>query len=511
VLRLGALLHDDGEGAVRIPENQEFLDWITREYLTEPLRPESNGHARRNPGAAPELADEEIIERCRGARNAAKFASLFDHGDISAHHDHNRADLALMGMLAFYTDDPDQLERIFSRSALGRRAKWTRRADYRRMTIAKVLADPGRERYRGSFSSFHSPRGYESDENKTPADVVWFHELGEPKPRRHVIEKIVPKGYPVVGFGAGGVAKSLIMLAGGIGMASTSGVEEWLGYKILERGPVLYLDFELDQDEQHRRVRDLCEGMGVPIPKKLAYLSGVGLSTPEAFGRAYAFMEEYEPVAAIIDSVGLAMLGDMERSKDVLAFFREYVDPFRRAGVTPFLVDHEGKLQAGEKHKDKSPFGSANKAWSARSVLQFILDEYDEATSTIGLQVRHTKANFTGKIKPFGVDVTFEQGKIAIRTKELPDAELMEEEHLPVRDRILAALELEPQTIDDLVRLTGAAKGTIYNKLSDMQANSVVAQDGYRGQKKVYRLFSSSPPPPKESEMMKTTDGGEEF
>ena len=169
------------------------------------------------------------------------------------------------------------------------------------------------------------------------------------------------KGYPIVAFGAGGVAKSFAMLSAGIAIAGNG--DQWLGLEVLEHGYVLYLDFELDVDEQHRRVRDLCAGLGVPVPERLAYLSGVGVSPEKAFSTAQKFVEKYGTKAVIIDSMGLAMQGDMERGKDVLAFHGRYINPLRRAGVTPFIVDHEGKLQTGEKHKDKSPFGSAYKAW----------------------------------------------------------------------------------------------------------------------------------------------------
>jgi RecA-family ATPase len=70
---------------------------------------------------------------------------------------------------------------------------------------------------------------------------VWFSELGEPKEREFLIEQIGPKGYPITAFGAGGVAKSFAMLAAGVAIASASGVEEWLGLRVLEHGHVLYL------------------------------------------------------------------------------------------------------------------------------------------------------------------------------------------------------------------------------------------------------------------------------
>ncbi len=86
-----------------------------------------------------------MIAKIRASRRAAKFEDLFDRGDTNAHHggDDSAADLGLLGMLAFYTQDVAQLEEIFSSSALGRREKWRRRDDYRKGTIRKALAEVG--------------------------------------------------------------------------------------------------------------------------------------------------------------------------------------------------------------------------------------------------------------------------------------------------------------------------------------------------------------------------------
>ena len=470
-------------------KNQDLIDELAR-WIDAPdqEKVQTNGHAKAAPNsgfAGP--TDEQIVEKCRAAENAAKFSDLFDRGDTRAHHDGDasRADLALASMLAFWTQDEAQLERIFSSSALGQREKWRRRDDYRKRTIRKALAevgevyDWGRQGRRPLFSSFHSPLGGASDdENNEEPKIVWFAKLGEPKEREYLIEKIGVKGYPIVAFGAGGVAKSFAMLSAGITIASASGVEKWLGLRVLEHGHVLYLDFELDVEEQHRRVRDLCAGMGIPIPKKLAYLSGVGYQPGRSLRQGASVRRTSTKLRpSIIDSMGLAMQGDMEKGRDVLAFHASYINPLRRAGATPFIVDHEGKLQAGEKHKDKSPFGSAYKAWASRSVLQFIFEEYREEASELDISVRQTKTNFGPKIEPFGLRFTFEEKKVSMKTYDLPDVELLDEESKPVRERILAALKIESQTVPDLENHTGAATGTIYNNLAQL----VEAEEVSRG------------------------------
>jgi primase-polymerase (primpol)-like protein len=141
---------------VRIGDHQPEIDALLRKYFPEP---NSNG---RHKGAKSILDDEQVLEHARQAKNAAKFASLFDDGDTSTYEgDDSRADLALVGMLAFWTHDPDQIDRLFRRSALYRE-KWNR-ADYRERTIDAALNN-AREMYRRDAgasepdtSSLHSP------------------------------------------------------------------------------------------------------------------------------------------------------------------------------------------------------------------------------------------------------------------------------------------------------------------------------------------------------------------
>jgi DNA-binding transcriptional ArsR family regulator len=484
-------------------KNQDLIDDLAAWMQTpDPQTVQTNGHSSPRSGTR-SASDDVIIEKCRAAENAPKFEALYDRGDVHAYHngDDSVADLALLSMLAFYTPDEEQLDRLFSSSALGQRGKWRRRHDYRERTIQRALANLGetykwpRERKHLLSSSSDTPIYSSDDDNSDEPKIVWFAELGEPKEREYLIEKIGVKGYPIVAFGAGGVAKSFAMLSAGISIASTSGAGNWVGLRVLDHGHALYLDFELDAEEQHRRVRDLCAGMGTMIPKKLAYLSGVGITPDAAFQKALTFVEEYKAKAVIIDSMGLAMQGDMEKGREVLAFHGKYINPLRRAGATPFIVDHEGKLQTGEKHKDKAPFGSAYKAWASRSVLQFAFEEYREESSELDIRVRQTKANFGPKIDPIGVRFTFEEKKVSMNLYDLPDEELLEEESRPVKERIIVALRLEGATNKQLQQITGASEGTIRNKLSELRSDGLITDDGRRPV--TYHLVSSSPAHPR--------------
>ncbi|MDA1196301.1 MAG: hypothetical protein O2894_14120, partial [Planctomycetota bacterium] len=95
-------------------------------------------------GGSPALSDHDVLDRAFKARNGAKVRALY-RGDDSMHGDDaSAADLALVSSLAFYTQDPAQLERLF-RGSPRMRGKWdeVHSADgrtYAQMTIDTALS-----------------------------------------------------------------------------------------------------------------------------------------------------------------------------------------------------------------------------------------------------------------------------------------------------------------------------------------------------------------------------------
>ncbi len=89
------------------------------------------------------LSDQRIIERARAAKNGAKFEALWN-GDTRAYGgDDSAADMALCSTLAFWTQDAQQIDRLFRQSGLYR-PKWDDRrgaSTYGQRTIEKALAD----------------------------------------------------------------------------------------------------------------------------------------------------------------------------------------------------------------------------------------------------------------------------------------------------------------------------------------------------------------------------------
>jgi hypothetical protein len=458
-------------------KNQDLIDELAR-WLDAPdqEKVQTNGHAKAAPNsgfAGP--TEEQIVEKCRAAENAAKFSDLFDRGDTRAHHDGDasRADLALASMLAFWTQDEAQLERIFSSSALGRREKWLRRDDYRKRTIRKALSNLGEgydwpseayERQNGARSRSRSlGNKVMSNDPKRSIRAVSFRGREKPGPREWIVEKAVCRGHAASWYGEGGIAKSLLAAHMGIHIAA-DGVDYWAGLRV-QTVPVIYGDFELDEDEHLRRAQELSCGMGLSdVPTKFHYLSLAGLPADEAFAAAAEECERLGAGLFIVDSVGYALDGDSELARDVLRFHKNCVQPIRDAGATPFLIDHQAKVIKGEKYSDKQEFGSVYKTNTVRSSFQ-IRGGWDgnELTATF----THKKTNFGPKVEDFSLLLRFGREHISV---ELLDTPVRDPDREPSKkEQVYATVEeLGQATAEAVHTATEINLQTVRNAISEL-------------------------------------------
>jgi AAA domain len=268
--------------------------------------------------------------------------------------------------------------------------------------------------------------------------------------------------------------------------------EKWLGRHV-ENGRVLYLDFELDAEEQSRRVHQLCYGAGLEKPPEdLLYMSAVGHTTQEAFEAARKACEEYDVELLIVDSYGVALHGDAEHARDVIGFHQEYLEPLRALGIAVLIIDHQSRLQAGQSYQQKGAFGSVYKANLARSVIQVEATERGEGTLTVRL--RQKKHNFGPLAEPFSVKLTFSEEAVTLEAAELKASELAEEATLTAPDRVKLALEDGPAYPWEIAESTGVQLKTVKNVLTGLRKQGVVETTGQtEGQAEQVRLSVPRP------------------
>lgn len=136
--------------SVTIEDRQEQVSQICSEIFKKP-EPEQKP-SQREPSTIT-LSDQEIIEKTSKAKNASKFNRLIAGQWQGEYPSQSEADIALCCELAFWTQDPDQIDRLFRQSGLYR-DKWDR-ADYRNDTINKALENTT-EHYKPGTQSNHS-------------------------------------------------------------------------------------------------------------------------------------------------------------------------------------------------------------------------------------------------------------------------------------------------------------------------------------------------------------------
>lgn len=302
-----------------------------------------------------------------------------------------------------------------------------------------------------------------------------FNEIPEPGTRRYHLDGLVPEGFPVMLYGDGAVAKSLLALS--LALTLSRGGEKWLGHGVGDRCGALFMDFELDSVEQRRRVNRLARGDGLDrLPDDLRYMSALGYPPRDAFGGALEACKRYGLGFLVLDSLGVALQGDVESARDVIGFFQKTLEPFRAAGVTVLIVDHMSRLQAGERYQSKGAFGSVYKSNLARSVIQAEAVERGEGTLTVRL--RQKKHSFGELTTLFEAKFTFSEERIALEPLQLRAAALADEGTLNAIDRVRLALKAGPAFPAGIAEGTGLALKTVKNKLSELRKTGIVIPTG---------------------------------
>src|SRR5215218_4764845 len=324
-------------------------------------------------------------------------------------------------------------------------------------------------------SSSSNPLGVDGDDEESRTlRVEKFSNL--PKyagSRPSVIRGIFPKGFPTSIYGEGGIAKSTIALH--MCMSIASGKKQWLGYPIDQPSPCLYVDFELDREEQGTRAERIAKGMGIEVPDDLHYLWTSGFRFSDAFPLILEAVDELGVRVTALDSLGIALEGDALKGAVVIDFFRDRIDQLKRRGVSELIVDHQSALRPGESYQNKAQYGSVYKGYLSRSRLQLELDERNEAETRV--IVRQNKTNFGAPQVPFVVQTLFEEKRIVLDREALSEESLREESVLNATDRVLLSLLDGPSYPADLQEKTNlAGVGNIITKLKRKELVELTGQ-----------------------------------
>jgi hypothetical protein len=309
-------------------ERQDQVDALYYRILAERAKPATSAPTSAAAPTAPAMSDDEVVQRVVGSANAGKFMKLMA-GDITGYPGDSEADMALAGILTFWTADAEQIERIMRRAKL-ERSKWD-------------TSRPG-----GTYISTTIEKALEARTAAYTGNVPVL-ELGL-RPLNTLAMKPVPwlwPGYLPLGAtsllvgdpGNGKTLSGLDLLARvTVGAAWPDGVPNTFGPR-----NVIVLSAE---DSNEYTIRPRIEAAGgdssrvfvVPSDKvgKLSLQTGV-----EQLRRA---IEKYDPLVILIDPLSAYMPGiDTYRDNEVRSSLTPFVALLDQHGVACIAIVHMSK------------------------------------------------------------------------------------------------------------------------------------------------------------------------
>lgn len=157
---------------------QPVIDTILSMLQKSPAASKSCSPSDAPPCEGPTLSDEEVKEKIRKSSSGPKFHALFDLGDTSIKgDDQSSADQVLFSMLAYRTEDEEQIERIFLHSKLAETLdrKKGHEQDYLNRSIKKALdfvREKRREKAEAARKQAEEGPAFSLDSQKKPIKCV---------------------------------------------------------------------------------------------------------------------------------------------------------------------------------------------------------------------------------------------------------------------------------------------------------------------------------------------------
>ena len=186
---------------------------------------------------------------------------------------------------------------------------------------------------------------------------------------------------------------------------------------VVKPGNSLFIDWETEADKIAMRERKIINGLGIENPKSCHYLRA-RLPLLDEIDNIQDQIEANDIDLIVIDSMGYAMSGELEKQPDVSEFFRNLNRIRRNDGreITKLLISHVTKK--GEL------FGSAYVRNSARLVWEIQKDDAQGfGTNSIDITLFCEKVNDVSEQPPQSWRMEFEPDSVKFLRKDTYDTD----------------------------------------------------------------------------------------
>lgn len=407
----------------------------------------------------PPLADEEVLSLCRKAKNGGRFTALFEHGDLSGNNeDASAADIALCLILAFYTQNLLQIDRLFRSSKL-MRDKWNR-DNYRENTIRKALS---------ILTATYQPTKNETSKNESIKHGLKSVGLGEflttPIPEKAYILPWCREQNTIMIHAWRGVGKTLFSL--NIAYAIASG-GEFLGWKADKPKKVLYVDGEMPATALQERLANIVKRNKGTTPPGEEYFQLLA-SDQQEMGIPYLDTQEGQDlIQPLVDNADVIIIDNLstltcqpENEAQAWLPMQKWVLAQRRANKTLILIHHTGKSGAQR--------GSSKR----EDILDIVInlkrpkDYTPEQGARFELHFEKTRGISGKQVRPMDIRIEEKEGILHWIHKELESAVLEQIKEL-------TALGLKDSDIWNELEISRATYFRYKKKLVEPQMNTEI-------------------------------------
>lgn len=304
----------------------------------------------------------------------------------------------------------------------------------------------------------------------------------KPAPLRWKVAGLIPEGHVSMLAADGGTGKSFLAVY--LSLRICTG-KPFFGLAT-RRGRVLYVDYELDAEEQQRRVWRVVEGMNLTVSddalgdRFFYYRPTAPLGTTAAHREVLKLIERHDIDFVVLDSLTVGSTGDVQDQADVVPIMQRL-----REWGTVFALDHVTHDGARGNASKAHPFGSRFKRHMARST--FNMAKADGG----GYLLKPDKSNFTAKqdLVCYAVDFDGDGGPVRFSKVDSTDGRMAGSlSNMSSYDVTLTAIkemhEGDPVTPEQVVTwrdehdVDPIKKGTVKNHFTVLNQRGKITLDG---------------------------------
>ncbi|MGQ1231166.1 phage NrS-1 polymerase family protein [Acinetobacter baumannii] len=312
-------------------------------------------------------SDDSIMEKAWNAGNKEKFQALWfadlDNDSEAIGLDHSQADLSLIQMLAFYTNNNDQLIRLWHKSNLGKRIKANRK-DYIESTIRKARQNQAHDEYEANIGKKIADNLLARYNAQKPIGINKFIptnllDVMNRPPMEWFVQGVLPKKGLATIYGLPATGKSFLMLD--LLFAICKG-EEWFGMKT-KQSKVAYINLE-DIHGMGNRLHAYQERKGlIPDNDFLYYEISLNFKEKDHVEELINSIKEYAPNCGLvcIDTLAQSANGiDENSSTDMGMVIGKLKKLSSELNCLVLIVHHSGKIQGSGMRGHSSLLGAVD-------------------------------------------------------------------------------------------------------------------------------------------------------